>query len=144
MKNPITKSMLRSPLKTILKIGIISLALYFFISSAVKLLVVNTETERIGSYYKSIGQLQPIKDPTNREDYLLKPELKKLLNESEYVDLENVEWVVHSVSPDSYNRNYNIVDTYPSEEVPYVFYPDSDINIGDFIFIGRVESITKL
>ncbi|WP_425539264.1 ABC transporter permease [Microaceticoccus formicicus] len=144
MKNPIRKSMLRSPLKTLLKLGIITLTLYFFISSAVKLFVANREIERIGNYYTSIGQLEPLDTSYDNELYNVIPEVRNLIKESEYFDIENIELPIQGVSSSLYNRDFYTIDTYPEEYRELLFYPEDNINLGDMIFIGKLENLNKL
>lgn len=140
MKNPIRKSMLRSPLKTLLKLGIITLTLYFFISSVLKLIVVNTEIERIGANYSSIAFV----DTVNEEDAIIKPELRRLIQNSEYVDFENILWYSQGISSGILNSDYELIDMYPSDDSFFIFSPEDDLYNGDFIYIGKLNEMIKM
>ncbi|MEN6593377.1 MAG: FtsX-like permease family protein [Clostridiaceae bacterium] len=58
-KNIFFLSAVRQPVRTILLFLLISLISFSFVSRTVEYVVVRRETERLGSYYRSIGTLKP-------------------------------------------------------------------------------------
>ena len=58
-KNIFLLSAVRQLVRTILLFLLISLISFSFVSRTVEYVVVRRETERLGSYYRSIGTLKP-------------------------------------------------------------------------------------
>lgn len=56
--NVFLKSTLRQPVKTALLLAVMALITFAFVSQGAEYLLVKQETERLGSYYRSIGTLQ--------------------------------------------------------------------------------------
>ena len=59
MKNPVSVSNIRRPLRLILLLAILLIASNLFISSISQFYIVNREIDNIGRYYKSIGTIVP-------------------------------------------------------------------------------------
>lgn len=135
MRNPIGKSNLRKPLKLILLIFIVFIISNTSISRLSQFVIVNREIDRIGSYYKSIGTVQPI----NKEQFYVN-EAQALLKEDSMIDYED-------------NRRHTLgiidglinTDTGQSESTNPEFYDytidDYKVFLGDVIFTATVDTV---
>jgi ABC-type antimicrobial peptide transport system permease subunit len=101
-QNVCMKSTLRQPVRTIFLIFLLGLISFAFISKAVEYLVVQRETDRLGSYYRSIGSLEPI----NPEEYDVS-EGAELVKSSPYLAFEDRLRLSSGVMEGLYNSDIN-------------------------------------
>ncbi len=80
----ILKSTLRQPLRTLALLAFIAVLSFAFVSRAAEYVIVNTEAERLGGYYRSIGSVEVIDWEKYDED-----RVKTLLSENPYIALED-------------------------------------------------------
>lgn len=82
MKNPISISNFRRPLRLILLLSILLIASNLFISSISQFYIVNREIDNIGGYYKSIGTIIST-------DYIYIGEARDMIASDEMIAFEN-------------------------------------------------------
>ena len=135
MRNPINKSNLRRPLKIILLILILFIISNTFISSVTQFVIVNREINSIGSYYKSIGTLQPI----NREQAYVN-EAQSLLSEDSMIDYEDHRRACQGIIEGLTNTDINQYEATNPEFYDYTI-DDYKTFLGDVIFTATVDEV---
>lgn len=78
------RSTIRRPLKSLLLLFFIGVVSFVFISRITEYIIVDRETKRIGSYYRSVGSLTPLN--LGQGDVTLGAEL---ISKSSYIDFED-------------------------------------------------------
>lgn len=100
------KSTLRQPLRTLFLLLLIGAISFAFIGKTVEFLIVQRETNRLGSYYRSIGTLMLLNP--DREDMLHGHEIgagADLISDSPYIALEDRIKLSSGVMPNAYNAS---------------------------------------
>ena len=128
MKNPIIKSNIRRPIKIILLFLILSIVSSLFISSLTQYFIVNREIGRIGSYYNSIGTIQPI----DKENYYVN-EAQKIIADDALINYEDIRRYSFGKIEGLYNPAIS-----QHEDLYYDTYDDYKVFLGDVIFIAEV------
>lgn len=132
-KNIFLLSAVRQPVRTILLFLLISLISFSFVSHTVEYVVVRRETERLGSYYRSIGTLKPTgKTKTGVSAGAA------LLEGNPYIAYTDSRRYCSGVLKDLYNAD---VDGWPSdnpETVANGFF--FGIHVSDVWFYGTLKS----
>jgi len=108
-------SSLRKPFRSLLLLILIGLISFGFITKAVEYILVQSQTEVLGSYYRPIGILQNKKDPQSR-DVSAGIELIKT---SPYFAYGDQRELVSGVMSQTYNQNFywaNFPEIFPSKE----------------------------
>lgn len=96
----ILKSTLRQPVRTLALLAFIAVLSFAFVSRAAEYAIVNTEAERLGGYYRSIGSVKVIDDEKYDED-----RVKTLLAENPYIALEDQRRVCSAEMEGVYNAD---------------------------------------
>ncbi len=118
---------LRKPARSLLLLVLFGLISFVFITKAVGLILVQRETEVLGSYYRSIGILENIKDPQSGDVSTG----VDLIKNSPYFAYGNPAYVVSAVMAQTFNTSFYtsnatvLIKTLPSEYWPNVH--DTDI-----------------
>jgi len=94
-------STLRQPIRTLFFVLLLGLISFVFVSKAVGFILVQRETETLGSYYRSIGILENVKDPQSGD---ISAGIE-LIESSPYVAYGDNRKVVSGVMRDTYNAN---------------------------------------
>ncbi|CAK7058198.1 ABC transporter permease [Tissierella sp.] len=128
MKNPISKSNLRRPLKGILLLIILLIASNLFISSISQFFIVNREIDNIGKHYRSIGTIRPLDE--NNSDV---KEAQELITGDPMIDFEDNRRFTTGVIDGLYRnkRNGNMIDGIIGS------------NVLDTVFIGELKEVDK-
>jgi hypothetical protein len=111
---------LRKPLSSLLFLTLFGLISFAFITKAVEFILVQRETEVLGSYYRSIGVLENIEDPQSGDISAA----IELIETSPYFAYGDQRQVVSGVMTQTYNRNVyicncdNFMKVYPEEYWP--------------------------
>lgn len=118
-------SSVRRPFRSFLLFLLFGLISFGFITKAVELLVVQRETEVLGSYYRSIGVLENIKDPQS-DDVVAGIKLIKTSPDFAYGDQRRI---ASGVMSQTYNEdlsiaNHSIYNALPKERWPNVHETD--------------------
>jgi len=135
-KNVYLQSTLRQPIRTIFFVLLLGLISFAFIGKAVESLVVQRETERLGSYYRSIGSLQKI---DNAEGWDIS-EGAEIVNASPYLAYEDRRRVSSAVMDGIYNSD---LAGNPVTSGPYKDLFDGILN-HNFWFYGVLGSKTQI
>jgi ABC-type lipoprotein release transport system permease subunit len=125
-------STLRQPIRTLFFVLLLCLISFAFIGKAAEYLVVQRETERLGSYYRSIGSLQKI---DNAEDWDV-TEGAEIVKASPYLAYEDRRRVSSAVMDGTYNGD---VAGNPFTSGPYKDLFESILN-HNFWFYGVLDS----
>lgn len=89
-KNVNLKSTIRQPFRAILLFGLLGLISFAFVSRAAEYLIVQRETDRLGTYYRAIGSLEPL----DLDNYTIDvSEAAALVVQSPYVDYADIRQV---------------------------------------------------
>ena len=102
--NVFLKSTLRQPVKTALLLAVVALITFAFVSRSAEYLLVRQETDRLGSYYRSIGTVESI-GGENRMKLAL-----KYLQNSPYVKTADQALFGSAVMSGIYNEEYDAMD----------------------------------
>ena len=135
MRNPINKSNLRRPLKMVLLIFMVFIISNTSISRLSQFVIVNREINRIGSYYKSIGTVQPI----NKEQAYIN-EAQLLLKEDSMIDYEDHRRTSQGIIDGLPNTNINQSESTNPEFYDYTI-DDYKVFLGDVIFTATVDEV---
>ena len=128
-QNVSLKSTIRQPLRTIFFVLLLGLISFAFIGKAVGFVLVQRETEVLGSYYRSIGILENIKAPQSGD---ISAGIK-LIETSPYFAYGDQREVVSGVMHDTYNANDKFkwtnstlfTESFPQENFPNVHSTDA-------------------
>jgi ABC-type antimicrobial peptide transport system permease subunit len=135
-------SSLRKPFRSLLLLILIGLISFGFMTKAVEYILVQSQTEALGSYYRSIGILQNTKDPQSRD---VSAGIE-LIQTSPYFAYGDQREVVSGVMSQIYNQNFwwaNCIEV--MEGLPKEFWPNTHNT--DIWFIGeliKIENVTIL
>lgn len=111
---------LRKPLSSLLYLTLFGLISFAFVTKAVEFILVQRETETIGSYYRSIGFLDNIKDPLSGD---ISAGID-MIETSPYFAYGDQRQVVSGVMTDTYNQNYYF-SNFPSSGLPEEYWPNT-------------------
>lgn len=134
-RNIILQSTLRQPLRTIFLFLLLALISFAFVSKAVGFILVQRETETLGSYYRSIGILENIKDPQSGD---ISAGIKLIENSPNFAYGDRRE-VVSGVMQDIYNANDKFKwtnSTIFTERFPQEIWPN--VHSTDIYFYGEL------
>lgn len=143
--NVCLNSSLRQPFRSFLLLTLFGLISFGFITKAVEFILVQRETGVLGSYYRSIGILENIKDPQSG-DISAGVELIKTNPYFAYGDPRES---VSGVMPQTYNENFFVCnctivrDAFPPEHWPNVHNTDIWFT-GELIAKEEVKTSAKL
>ena len=101
------KSTLRQPMRTLFLLLLIAAISFAFIGKMVEFLIVQKETNRLGSYYRSIGTLMLLNP--DRDDMLYGHEIgagAELISGSSYIAFEDRRKLSSGVMPNKYNASF--------------------------------------
>ena len=138
-------STLRKPLSSLLLLVLFGLVSFGFMTKAVGFILVQRETGVLGSYYRSIGVLENVKDPKSGD---VSAGIK-LIETSPYFAYGDQRQVVSGVMPQTYNKNDQIsnstafMNAYPKEDWPNVHNTDIWFT-GNLIQKEEVKTFAKL
>lgn len=140
------RSTLRQPIRTLFLVILLGLISFVFVSKAVGFILVQRETETLGSYYRSIGILENIKNPQSGEISAA----IDLIETSPYFAYGDQREVVSGVMQDTYNANDKFKWTngtlftqmVPQESLPNVHSTDIWF-CGELIQIEPVQENSK-
>ncbi len=134
MRNPISKSILRRPLKGILLAILLFIVSNLFISSTTQFFIVNREINRIGNYYKSIGTIQILE----KDKYYVN-EAKELIDGDSMIDYEDNRRYCQGIIDGLYNP-----DIYRPEHIENdLSNDDYRTHLSNFIFTAKVKGAGK-
>lgn len=131
MRNPINRSNIRRPLKGILLLAILFVASNLFISSVSQFFIVNREIDNIGSYYKSIGTIQPL----DENNYYIN-EAQELISGDPMIDYEDNRRYTLGFIEGLYNPIYRHMENLKEDD-------DYKTFLGDNIFTAKLEMAHK-
>ncbi|MEN6419891.1 MAG: FtsX-like permease family protein [Clostridiaceae bacterium] len=131
-KNIFFLSAVRQPVKTILLFLLISLISFSFVSRTVEYVVVRRETERLGSYYRSIGMLKP----TDPEQYYV-TEGAALLEGNPYIAYTDSRRYCSGVLKDLYNADVGGYTSDTPETAAMGFF--YGVHVSDVWFYGTLK-----
>ena len=126
-------SSIRQPFRSLLLLTLIGIITFGFITKAVEFILVQRETEVLGSYYRSIGLLENITDPESGD---ISAGIE-MIEASPYLGYSDQREVVSGVMPQTYNQNFrfcncNVIEgVFPEEEWP-------NVHITDIWFTGEL------
>lgn len=135
-QNVFLQSAFRQPIRATLFVLLPGLISFAFIGKAAEYLVVQRETERLGSYYRSIGSLQKI---DNAEDWDVS-QGAEIVNASPYLAYEDRRRVSSAVMDGIYNGD---VTGNPFTSGPYKDLFESILN-HNFWFYGVLDSKSQI
>ncbi|MDO9121353.1 MAG: hypothetical protein Q7U31_06175, partial [Anaerolineaceae bacterium] len=132
MKNNIyLTATLRKPISLILLVSLFCLISFVIISKAIGFILVQRETETLGSYYRSIGVLENFKDPQSGDVSAGADLIKK----SPHFSYGNSSEVVSGVMSETINDNrIDTLNTWYTENIPPEYWPNTHTN--DIWFTG--------
>lgn len=111
---------LRKPLSSFLFLTLFGLISFAFVAKAVEFILVQRETQTIGSYYRSIGVLENIKDPQSGD---ISAGID-LIETSPYFAYGDQREVVSGVMSQTYNKNrYFSMSTDALKSLPVELWP---------------------
>lgn len=132
-QNICLKSTLRQPLRSFLLIILIGLMTFGFITKAVQFILIQRETEVLGSYYRSIGILENIEDPESGD---ISAGIE-LIQSSPYFAYGDQREIVSGVMSEVYNKNYKISNSSIYTEIfAEEMWPN--VSVTDIWFVGRL------
>src|ERR1035437_541437 len=137
-------SSLRKPFSSLLLLILFGLISFGFITKAVGFILVQRETEVLGSYYRSIGVLENAKDPQSGD---VSAGID-LIKTSPYFAYGDQRRVVSGVMPQTYNNNNldtnttAVMKAYPKENWPNTHNTDIWF-VGDLIKQEEVKELTR-
>ena len=131
MRNPINRSNIRRPLKGILLLAILFVASNLFISSVSQFFIVNREIDNIGSYYKSIGTIQPL----DENNYYIN-EAQELISGDPMIDYEDNRRYTLGFIEGLYNPINRHMENLKEDD-------DYKTFLGDNIFTAKLEMAHK-
>ncbi|TFG47620.1 MAG: hypothetical protein E4H33_05575, partial [Anaerolineales bacterium] len=133
-------SSLRKPFRSLLLLILFGLISFGFITKAVGFILVQRETGVLGSYYRSIGVLENIKDP---KSYEISSGIE-LIKTSPYFAYGDQRELVSGVMAETYNLNIiNSNNSYIVNVVPQENWPNT--HTYDIWFMGeliKMEEVT--
>ena len=130
-RNVMIKSTLRQPVRTIFLVIIFGLISFAFVSRATEYLVVQRETERLGSFYRSIGRLVTTK-PSETWDVSRGAEVVK---NSPYVAFEDRQRFTSGIMQGVFNA-----DTDGTFAESSSLYSNEGVTNTDFWFYAKLSS----
>lgn len=104
MKNIFGRSTLRQPVKTALLVILIGLITFVFISRVMEYLLIRQEIERLGSFYRSIGTVEPSGGAVQYDSII------KYLHESPYVKMADQACFGSGIMQEVYNADAEEID----------------------------------
>ena len=104
MKNIFGRSTLRQPVKTVLLVILIGLITFAFISQVMEYLLIRQEIERLGSFYRSIGTVEPSGGAVQYDSII------KYLHESPYVKMADQACFGSGIMQEVYNADAEEID----------------------------------
>ena len=131
-KNINVKSTARQPLRMLLLFGLLGLISFAFVSRAVEYLIVQRETDRLGTYYRAIGSLEPL----DSNNYMIDvSEAADLISQSSYVAYADIRQIATGELTSIYNADVEgALNVYLGE--PY----SKRIGNTDILVYGEVTS----
>lgn len=129
MKNPITKSNIRRPIKAMLFTALLLIASFTFVSSLSQYVIVNKAINDIGAYYKSIGMIQP----KNPEAFYIN-EARNLIANDDMIEYEDdsraCQGIIEGINNPQFRQQEHIFEE---------GYYNNHLS-GDIVFIAELES----
>ncbi len=132
-QNVFLKSTVRQPIFTIFLLLLLTIITFGFITKAIQFILIQRETGVLGSYYRSIGTLENIEDPTLGD---ISAGID-LIQTSPYFNYGDRREIVSGVMSNMYGRNLSlsngvaITSRYPEEQWP-------NVHMADMWFIGEL------
>ena len=125
-------SSLRKPFRSLLLLILFGLISFGFISKAVEYILVQRETEILGSYYRSIGVLENVKDPQSGDVSAG----KALIETSPNFAYGDQRRMASGVMSQTYNENLLIANSSIYNALPKERWPN--VHETDIWFIGEL------
>ncbi|PKO02271.1 MAG: hypothetical protein CVU43_08575, partial [Chloroflexi bacterium HGW-Chloroflexi-5] len=130
-KNIFLTATLRKPISLILLVSLFCLISFVIFSKAIGFILVQRETETLGSYYRSIGVLENFKDPQSGDVSAG----ADLIKNSPHFSYGNSSEVVSGVMSETINDNrIDTLNTWYTENIPPEYWPNTHTN--DIWFTG--------
>lgn len=130
-------SALRQPLRSFFLIALLGFISFAFVSKVAEYLVVQRETERLGSYYRSIGTLRNMSDP----QYGYINEGVEVVRASPYLAYEDYRQDIPAVMDDIYNAD---IEARASETSDPGLEIVKNITNNNFWFYGTLDTKNEM
>lgn len=135
-KNPIIKSLTRQKGKVFVLFILLSLITFLFVNKTIEYLIVTRETDRAGSFFRSIGELDSFSDESSAH----REEAKEIIYDSPLVGEVDQRRYTSGVMKDFYNPDIKMGSSDSN------FYPDTQRGIHnlDVWFYGELLQVEEL
>lgn len=104
MSNIFLRSTRRQPIRTVLLLLLVVVTVFAFTARAAEYLLLRQETERLGSYYKAVGDLSPVSSSWDSAAASF-DEVKEFLESDERVAYTAKSQTIAGLLPDVYNAD---------------------------------------